>query len=157
MGLFLTYYLQTSLGYSPVKTGLAFLSMIGAVRVASDVSTSILIPRVGPTPIALAGMSLSPVDLVSLTARDTTSSCASGLLRPLLAFGLGLGLAIAPTMSAATSGIAASNAAVGSASVNTMQQVGGSTGTALLSSLAASAAAGLRSAGFVVVERSSAA
>ncbi|MGW5635006.1 MFS transporter [Streptomyces sp. NPDC003832] len=140
VNLFLTYYLQMSLGYSPVETGLAFLPMIGAIMVMSTLSTSALTPRFGPKPIVPFGMALSAAGLIWLTGLDATSTYAADILPALIVFGLGLGLIIAPAMSTATSGIAAADAGVGSASVNTMQQVGGSIGTALLSSLAASAA-----------------
>lgn len=140
VSLFLTYYLQQTLGYSPIQTGLGFLPMVGAVMVAATVSTSVLTPRFGPKPIVPLGMALSAAALVWLTGLDATSTYAADVLAPLLVFGLGMGLVMAPSMNAATSGIDPADAGVGSASVNTMQQVGGSIGTALLSSLAASAA-----------------
>ncbi|MGC0373022.1 MFS transporter [Streptomyces sp. SAI-229] len=142
VNLFLTYYLQQTLHYSPLKTGLAFLPMVAATMATSTVSTSVLTPRWGPKPIVPVGMALSAAGLVWLTTLDTQSTYATHILPPLLAFGLGLGLILAPAMSSATSGIEPADAGVGSASVNTMQQVGGSIGTALLSSLAASAATG---------------
>ncbi|MFF3501553.1 DHA2 family efflux MFS transporter permease subunit [Streptomyces sp. NPDC003247] len=138
--LFLTYYLQQTLHYSPVKTGLAFLPMIAAVMVMSALSTTVLTPRLGPKPIVPVGMALSAAGLAWLTQLDAHSTYAAHILPPLLVFALGLGLIMAPSMSTATAGIDAADAGVGSASVNTMQQVGGSIGTALLSSLAASAA-----------------
>ncbi|MFD5747839.1 MFS transporter [Streptomyces sp. NPDC127033] len=140
VNLFLTYYLQQTLGYSPVRTGLAFLPLIGAVMVASTVSTGVLTPRFGPKPIVPVGMALAAVGLVRLTGLDAASTYTAHVLPPLLVFGLGLGMVMAPCMSAATAGIDPADAGVGSASVNTMQQIGGSIGTALLSSLAAGAA-----------------
>ncbi|MET7517956.1 MFS transporter [Streptomyces sp. NPDC005480] len=140
VNLFLTYYLQQTLRYSPVETGLAFLPMVGAVMVAATASTSLLTPRFGPKPIVPLGMALSAAGLVWLTGLDASSTYAAHILPPLLLFGLGMGLVMAPSMSSATYGIDPADAGVGSASVNTMQQVGGSIGTALLSSLAAGAA-----------------
>ncbi|MFC9948751.1 MFS transporter [Streptomyces pratensis] len=140
VNLFLTYYLQQTLSYSPVETGLAFLPMVGAVMISATLSSSVLTPRFGPKPIVPLGMALSAAGLVWLTELDASSTYAAHVLPPLLLFGLGMGLIMAPAMSAATSGIDPADAGVGSAGVNTMQQIGGSIGTALLSSLAAGAA-----------------
>ncbi|MER7930726.1 MFS transporter [Streptomyces sp. NPDC096057] len=140
VNLFLTYYLQGVLGYSPVETGLAFLPMIGALIVISQISSNILVRFVGPKVIVPTGMLLAACGLLWLTTLDATTSYVGHILPPLLVFGAGLGLIMAQSMSQATAGIAAADSGVGSATVNTMQQVGGSIGTALLSSLAASAA-----------------
>ncbi|WP_050799762.1 MFS transporter [Streptomyces himastatinicus] len=140
VNLFLTYYLQQSLGYSPVETGLAFLPVVVAVMIASTLATGVLTPRFGPKPIVPLGMALAAAGLVWLTTLEIDSAYATHVLPPLLVFGAGLGLIMAPSMSAATFGIDPADAGVGSASVNTMQQVGGSIGTALLSTLAAGAA-----------------
>ncbi|MFD9058204.1 MFS transporter [Streptomyces albidoflavus] len=142
VNLFLTYYLQQTLRYSPVETGLAFLPMVGAVMISATLSSSVLTPRFGPKPVVPLGMALSAAGLLWLTGLDASSTYTAHVLPPLLLFGLGMGLIMAPAMSAATSGIDPADAGVGSASVNTMQQIGGSIGTALLSSLAAGAATG---------------
>ncbi|WP_329137782.1 MFS transporter [Streptomyces sp. NBC_01476] len=139
--LFLTYYLQLSLHYTPVKTGLAFLPMIGALMVAAQLATNMLLPRFGPRPIVPLGMALAAGGMAWLTALDLGSTYAANVLPPLIVTGVGIGLALPPAMSVATSGIAPRDAGVASAAVNTMQQVGGSIGTALLNTLAASAAA----------------
>ncbi|MEV0637579.1 MFS transporter [Streptomyces sp. NPDC050619] len=138
--LFLTYYLQLSLGFSAVQTGLAFLPMVGALMVSATMSTSVLIPRIGPKIVVPLGMVLGAVGMVWLTALGLDSTYAANVLPPLLVTGLGIGLIMAPAMSLATSGVAADDSGVASASVNTMQQIGGSIGTALLNTLAASAA-----------------
>jgi EmrB/QacA subfamily drug resistance transporter len=140
VNLFLTYYLQQILGYSPMETGLAFLPMIVVVMLASTIATTVLAPRVGPKPIVPLGMALSAVGLVWMTGLDADSTYVAHVMPPLLVFALGLGLVMSLAMSTATAGIDAADAGVGSASVNTMQQIGGSIGTALLSTLAASAA-----------------
>jgi EmrB/QacA subfamily drug resistance transporter len=138
--LFLTYYLQASLHYSPVKTGLGFLPMIGALMVAAQLVTNSLLPRLGPRPIVPLGMALAVGGMAWLTALDLNSSYAANVLPPLLVMGFGLGLVMPAAMSVATDGIGEQDAGVASAAVNTMQQVGGSIGTALLNTLAASAA-----------------
>ncbi|MEV6006336.1 MFS transporter [Streptomyces sp. NPDC051976] len=138
--LFLTYYLQASLHYSPVSTGLAFLPMIGALMVSAQLATNTLLPRFGPKPIVPVGMAMASVGMVWLTALDLSSTYAANVLPPLLVIGFGLGLVMPTAMSVATERIDAQDAGVASAAVNTMQQVGGSIGTALLNTLAASAA-----------------
>ncbi|GAB2785336.1 MFS transporter [Streptomyces daliensis] len=140
VNLFLTYYLQQILGYSPMETGLAFLPMIVVVMIGSTVATTVLAPRVGPKPIVPLGMALSAVGLLWMTGLDADSTYLAHVMPPLLVFALGLGLVMSLSMSTATAGIDAADAGVGSASVNTMQQIGGSIGTALLSTLAAGAA-----------------
>ncbi len=138
--LFLTYYLQLSLGFTAVRTGLAFLPMVGALMVSATMSTSFLIPRVGPKIVVPLGAVLGAVGMVWLTGLGLDSTYAAHVLPPLLVTGFGIGLIMAPAMSLATSGVASDDAGVASASVNTMQQIGGSIGTALLNTLAASAA-----------------
>ncbi|MFE7272051.1 MFS transporter [Streptomyces sp. NPDC057623] len=137
--LFLTYYLQQSLGYTPVKTGLAFLPMTASLMLSATLATSLLIPRFGPRPIVPLGMGLAAAGMVWLTGLDLNSGYAAHILPPLIVAGLGLGLVIAPAMSLATDGVRAEDSGVASAAVNTMQQVGGSLGTALLNTLFSSA------------------
>ncbi len=138
--LFLTYYLQQILGYSPVLTGLAFLPMVFAMVVSSVVAQNSLMPRLGPKPIVPAGMALAAVGMAWLTGLGLTSSYAPHVMPPLVIAGVGLGLIFATAMNLATAGIEAHDAGVASAMVNTTQQVGGSIGTALLNTLATSAA-----------------
>jgi len=139
--LFLTYYLQLTLHYSPVKTGLAFLPMIGALMVAAQLATITLLPRIGPRPIVPVGMACAAVGLVWLTRLDLHSSYGPEVLPPTILIGFGMGLIFAPGMAMATYGVRPNDAGVASAMVNTSQQVGGSIGVALLSTLSASAAA----------------
>jgi EmrB/QacA subfamily drug resistance transporter len=138
--LFLTYFLQSSLHYSPVKTGLGFLPMIGILMVAAQLVTNTLLPKLGPKPIVPLGMALAAGGMAWLTGLNLHSSYAGGVLPPLLIIGFGLGMVMPTAMSVSTAGVSAEDAGVASAMVNTMQQVGGSIGTALLNTLAASAA-----------------
>jgi len=138
--LFLTYYLQTTLGYSPVKTGLGFLPMVGMLMATAQLATNLLVPRIGPKPIVPVGMALAAGGLVLLTRLDLDSTYAQHVLPSLLMLGLGLGLVMPPAMTLATLGVARHDQGVASATVNTMQQVGGSIGTALFNTMAASAA-----------------
>ncbi|CAM5539188.1 MFS transporter [Streptomyces aurantiogriseus] len=138
--LFLTYYLQQSLGYTPIKTGLAFLPMVAGLMLTSTLASTVLVPRLGPKPVVPLGMGLAAAGMIWLTTLDLHSSYATDILPPLVVAGLGLGLVMAPAMSLATAGVSAEDSGVASAAVNTMQQVGGSLGTALLNTLSTSAA-----------------
>jgi EmrB/QacA subfamily drug resistance transporter len=140
--LFLTYYLQVSLGYTPVKTGLAFLPMVGALMVAAQITTNTLVPRFGPKAVVPAGAVIAAAGLAMLTRLGLSSGYATEVLPWLVVIGLGVGLVMPTAVSLATSGIEPQDAGAGSAAVNTMQQIGGAVGTALLNTLAASAATG---------------
>ena len=137
--LFLTYYLQQNLRFSPVETGLAFLPMTFSIVVAATSASTKLLPRIGPRPLIGGGMLLAAGGLVSLTAIGVDTAYASHVLPGLLIIGAGMGLVFSSAMATATFGVQPGDAGVASAMVNTMQQIGGSIGTALLSTLAASA------------------
>jgi EmrB/QacA subfamily drug resistance transporter len=137
--LFLTYYLQQNLGFSPIKSGLAFLPMTFTIMFSATTAQTQLIPRVGARPLVGTGLLLGAVGMLFLTGIGVDSSYATHVLPGLIIMGLGLGLVFAPAMSSATLGVDPGDAGVASAMVNTMQQIGGSIGTALLSTLAASA------------------
>jgi EmrB/QacA subfamily drug resistance transporter len=139
--LFLTYYLQQTLGYSPVKTGFAFLPMIGVVIATSTTASTVLLPRLGPRRLIPVGMSLAAIGMVLFTRLDTHSNYASHILPGLLVVGLGLGLVFSTGFNTATLGVPREDAGVASATVNTAQQVGGSLGTALLNTVATTATA----------------
>jgi EmrB/QacA subfamily drug resistance transporter len=137
--LFLTYYLQQTLVYSPVKAGLAFLPLIGVLIVTSTTSSTVLLPRLGARLLVPTGLSLAAIGMVLFTGLDTHSTYTAHVLPGLLVLGVGLGLVSAPAMSTATLGVGGGDAGVGSATVNTAQQVGGSLGTALLNTVATTA------------------
>jgi EmrB/QacA subfamily drug resistance transporter len=145
--LFLTFYLQQTLGLSPILTGIAFLPMVAVVMATAAITTARLLPRVGPRPLVTVGLLLSAGAMVLLTGVGIDSTYATHVLPALVLMGFGLGLAMAPAMSTATLGVGPADAGVASAMVNTSQQVGGSVGTALLSTLAASATASFAGAG----------
>jgi EmrB/QacA subfamily drug resistance transporter len=138
--LFLTYYLQTSLGYSAVKTGVAFLPMTGILVVTSAVVSTALVTRVTPRVIIPIGMLIAGVAMYLLTSIGLQSSYTSHVLPALLLLGVGLGMVFASAFNLGTLGVRASDSGVASATVNTTQQVGGSVGTALLNTIAANAA-----------------
>ena len=103
--LFLTYYLQQTLGFSPIQTGLAFLPMSAAIMVTATTATTVLVPRVGPRPLVTLGMALAAVAMAILAQLDVDSSYAAHVLPALLVMGVGLGLIFAPAMSTATLGV----------------------------------------------------
>jgi EmrB/QacA subfamily drug resistance transporter len=138
--LFLTYFMQQTLGFSPLVSGLAFLPMVAILMPVGAVGQTRLLPRFGPRPLVAAGMLLSAAGMLTFTGVTVDSSYAIDVLPGLLTVGVGLGLIFAPAMDTATRGVDGPDAGVASALVNTGQQVGGSVGTALLSTLAAGAA-----------------
>jgi EmrB/QacA subfamily drug resistance transporter len=138
--LFFTYYLQQSLGYSAVMTGVAFLPMVALLVIASALVSTVISPKVGPRNTVPTGMLLGALGLVWLTQIGSNSSYVTDLLPPLLILGAGLGITFASAMNLATLGVDSDDAGVASAAVNTVQQIGGAVGTALLNTLAATAA-----------------
>jgi EmrB/QacA subfamily drug resistance transporter len=143
--LFLTYYLTTTLGFSPVRTGAAFLPMLAAIMVSAIAIGSVLVPKVGPRPLVPAGALIAAAGMALLTRVQLDSSYLTVVLPALLVMGLGLGLVFAPAQNAATSGVRPADAGVASAMINTAQQIGGALGTALLSTFAASSASSVLS------------
>jgi EmrB/QacA subfamily drug resistance transporter len=141
--LFLTYYLQQTRGYSPVVTGLAFLPMTAVIMVSAVIGNTKLRARFGPRILVITGMLLGAGGMYYLTRIGLTSSYVADILPALLMMGVGIGLVISSSMSGATLGVEPRDAGVTSATVSASQQVGGSIGTALLSTLAASAAASM--------------
>ncbi|WBO62289.1 MFS transporter [Streptomyces camelliae] len=139
--LFLTYYLQLNLGFSPTKTGVAFLPMVGALMVTAQAGSTMLLPRIGPKAVIPLGFAIAAAGMAWLTGIGLGAHYASAVLPQLIVIGVGLGLVMPTAMQLATGGVAAEDAGVASATVNAMQQVGGSIGTALLNTLASTAAA----------------
>ncbi|KJK38320.1 Puromycin resistance protein pur8 [Streptomyces variegatus] len=137
--LFLTYYLQIVKGYSPVKTGFAFLPMIAGMITGSTQIGTRLMTRVAPRLLMGPGFLVAALGMLLLTQLEIGSSYAALLLPAMLLLGLGMGTAFMPAMSLATQGVEPRDSGVASAMVNTSQQVGGAIGTALLNTIAASA------------------
>jgi EmrB/QacA subfamily drug resistance transporter len=140
--LLLTYYLQVVKGYSPIRTGAAFLPLTAAVLVGAGGIASRLLPKVPPRTLIVPGLLLAAAGMMSLRMLATDSSYAAGVLPGQLLTGLGLGLVIAPAVNFATHGVSPRDAGIASAIVNTAQQVGASVGVALLNTIATSTTAG---------------
>jgi EmrB/QacA subfamily drug resistance transporter len=141
--LFLTYYLQQQLKFSPIKTGLAFLPMTVAIMISATTSQTKLLPKVGPRVLIGSGLVLGMIGMLYLTGIAPHSDYWTKVFPALLIMGVGFGLIFAPAISSATLGVDPHDAGVASALVNVGQQIGGSIGTALLSTLAASATTSL--------------
>src|ERR1039458_4358299 len=133
--------MQENLGFSPVKTGLSFLPLTAVLVVTSTTVQTKVLYRTGPKPLIAVGMALGVIGMLLLTRLSPGASYTTHVLPSLLIVGLGMGCIFAPAFSTATLGIDSSEAGVASAMVNTSQQVGGSVGTALLSTIFASATA----------------
>jgi EmrB/QacA subfamily drug resistance transporter len=137
--LFLTYYLQKTLGYSPILAGLAFLPMALSTAISSTVSSSVVVGKIGLKAQVPFGALLATAGLLYLTTIDAGSAYATGVLPGLVLAGTGLGAIFSSAMGSATLGVRAQQAGIASAMVNTTQQIGGSIGVALLSSISVSA------------------
>jgi MFS family permease len=141
MFLFLAYYLQGTIGYSPLRTGIAFLPMIIALAVSAFITSARLLAKVGPRPLVPTGMILATMGMVLFTKLTPNSDYWVNVLPGLVVTGLGLGLIVAPAVASATAGVDTNEAGAASALVNTTQQIGGSMGVALLNTIAVSVAA----------------
>lgn len=136
MFLFMTYYLQVVLGYSPLRTGLGYLPLTAAIVVGSTQISARLLPRVAPRLLMVPGMVLASGGMVILTRIRVDSDYAGEIMPGLVLMGLGMGMSFMPIFATATAGVARHDSGVTSATVNTSQQVGGSIGTALLNTVA---------------------
>jgi EmrB/QacA subfamily drug resistance transporter len=140
MFFFLTLFVQNVWGYSALKTGIAYLPLIGMVIVASGVASQ-LVTRIGARPLMLAGSILSTGGLFWLSRINENSHYVSGLLGPMLVTALGMGLIFVPLSLVSLSRVADSDAGVASSLLNVGQQIGGSIGLAILGTVAWSAVA----------------
>jgi EmrB/QacA subfamily drug resistance transporter len=138
MFLFLTYYFQVNLGYSPLKSGFAFLPFSGGIILTAGVVAQLL-PRLGPKPLMVPGMAMSVVGMLWLTQVSADTSYVTHVLPSEIVMSIGLACVFIPASSTALVGIGHHDAGVASAVLNTSQQIGGSLGTALLNTLFAGA------------------
>lgn len=137
--LFVTYYLETTLKFTPIQTGLAFLPMIVMLVIAAQFSTNLFVPRFGPKVMVPIGMVIAGSGMLLLTRLGVSANYGTEILPALMVMGVGMGSIMPAAIQTATLGVDRHFAGVASALVNTSQQVGGSIGTALLNTLAATA------------------
>ncbi|MFI6658297.1 MFS transporter [Streptomyces sp. NPDC050523] len=139
--LFLTYYLQGVLGWSPLKTGVAYLPMTVAMVVGSTQIAARLLNRVPPRVVIVPGLLLAAGGLAVIAQVGVEPAYASHVLPGMLMLGLGMSSAMMTSVSLATGSVAPRDSGAASATFNTAQQVGGSIGTALLNTIAATVTA----------------
>jgi EmrB/QacA subfamily drug resistance transporter len=135
MFFFLTIFVQTVWGYSAIKTGVAYLPMVGMIMLMAGVSSQ-LIGRIGARPLLVTGSVLAAGGMYWLSRITEHSTYASGLLGPILVTAAGLGMLFMPLTLVALSKVSDRDAGVASSLVNTGQQVGGSIGLAILGTVA---------------------
>jgi EmrB/QacA subfamily drug resistance transporter len=137
MFLMLTLYMQQVLGYSPLKTGVAYLAVAGTAIIWSTVAAQ-LVTRVGVKPVIVAGMAFLTAGLVYFTQVSVGGSYVGDLLPGFLLIAVGLGFSFVPISIAALAGVQANEAGLASGLFNTSQQIGGALGIAALSAIATS-------------------
>lgn len=137
--LFLTYYLQRTKGFSAIETGLAYLPLTATIMATTISVNVVFLRRVGPRALLALGMLLGAGSMVWLAQLTPSSSYAGHILPALVVMGLGFGNVVATGIASATRGVEPHHTGVASALVSTAQQVGGSIGTAVLSSIFAGA------------------
>ncbi|WP_066472687.1 MFS transporter [Skermania piniformis] len=135
MFLFLSYYFQVTLGYTPLHAGVAFLPFPAGIMVSAAIASQLL-PRVGPRPLMLTGTALGTIGLLYLAQLSLGDSYVSGVLPAQLLVALGMGQVFVAMQTTALHDVDARDAGVASALLNAAQQVGGSIGTALLTTVA---------------------
>src|SRR5215831_9388141 len=137
MFLMLTLYMQEVLGYSALKTGVAYLAVAGTAIIWSAVAAQ-LVTRVGVKPVLTAGMAFLTAGLVLFTQVPVHGSYVADLLPGFLLLGVGIGFAFVPISIAALAGVQPAEAGLASGLINTSQQIGGALGIAALSTIATS-------------------
>ena len=138
MFLFLGLYLQNILGFSPLKSGFAFLPFTAGIIFGAGIASQLL-PKFGPKPLMVPGLVSASIGLLLLTRITPETSYATHVVPSLLIMSFGMALVFIPLTSTSLHGISGRDTGVASAMVNTSQQIGGSLGTALLSTIAVTA------------------
>ena len=140
MFFFLTIFVQTVWGFSPVKSGLSYLPMVAAIMAASGIASQ-LVSRIGARPLMIGGSAIMAGGMFWLSQLTEHSTYTGGLLGPMMVAGFGLGLVFVPLSLVALARVGNTDVGTSSALVNTGQQVGGSIGLAVLGTVAWSAVA----------------
>jgi EmrB/QacA subfamily drug resistance transporter len=131
MFYFLTQFVQEELGFSPLRAGLSFLPMTGALFAVSRFSPR-LMARFGGKALMVAGLIPAVVGMTWLSRISPGSDYLSGVLGPMLLLGAGMGVAFVPLTMASLAGVRPQESGAASSMVNVTQQVGGSLGLAIL-------------------------
>ena len=138
MFLFLTFYLQQTLRYTPVVTGFAILPFAAGIAFSANLSNIVLMPRFGPKPLVAAGMLIGAGGMALFTRLGVHSGYPGDVLGPLLMTGIGMGMIVAPSINTGTYGVSPQDSGIASATVTVGQQLGASIGTSLLNTIFAS-------------------
>ena len=138
MFLFLTYFFQGVLGYTPLQSGLLFLPFSAGVVVSAGLASQLL-PRFGPRYVTFSGFILAIIGMLLLLRMTPETAYLGGILPSLIIISLGMGLIFVPLSAVSLFAIGNHDAGVASAVLNTSQQIGGSIGIAFLNTIAASA------------------
>jgi EmrB/QacA subfamily drug resistance transporter len=131
MFFLLSLYMQQVLGYSPLETGVAYLTVALLAVVASGIAQA-LVTRIGVRPVLASGLAMLAVGLVLFTQVSVGGSYVSDLLAGFILIGVGLGFSFVPVSIAALAGISGREAGLASGLINTSQQIGGALGLAIL-------------------------
>ncbi|MCM8550437.1 MFS transporter [Streptomyces sp. STCH 565 A] len=134
MFFYIVLFVQNVLGYTPIEAGLAFLPVTVVIALGAGLSQRFL-PVFGPKPFMIAGSSLAAIGLGWQALISADSSYVGGILGPMLVFGFGMGLNFVTLTLTAVSGVAQHEAGAASGLLNAMQQVGGSIGLAILTTV----------------------
>ena len=134
--IYLTYYVQNHFGYSPFKSGVAFLPMIAALVVTAMVAGRIIVPRLGARGTLPLGLAVLAGSFLIFSRMTTESTYEHVALPGLIVFGMGLGLTMPVTFNSGTRGVDAKRTGLASAILSAAQQIGGSFGVALMTSYA---------------------
>ena len=132
---FLTLFIQTVLGYSAIRSGIAYLPFAVGVVIASALASQ-LVARIGPRPLILAGSAMVAGGMFWFSRLTEHAGYASHLLGPQLVSSFGLGLVFVPLALVALHNVAEQDSGVASSLLNAAQQVGGAIGLALLGTVA---------------------
>jgi len=138
MFLFLGLFLQTILGYSPIKAGFAFLPFSLGIILSAGLAARFL-PKFGPRPLMIPGLLAGATGMLWLAQLQADSSYLTHVLPAMVIMSVGMAFVFIPTATVALHAIDQHDAGVGSAMINTSQQVGGSLGTALMNTVAVTA------------------
>ena len=133
---FASIYLQQTLGFTPVQTGLAFLPLTAGIIVFSGVAQQI-VARVGVREIGMVGMGSAAIGLLLLSRAPVDGTYVADVLPGLLVMSAGLGLTFVPMTLIATTNVTDEDAGLASGIFNSSQQIGGALGLAILSTVAA--------------------
>jgi EmrB/QacA subfamily drug resistance transporter len=146
MFFFLTLYMQTVLGYSPIQTGLAYLPLTGGFIIAASISSQ-LFARIGTKPVVVLGTVISAAGLYWLSRIPVDGSYLSDILPGVLTVSIGMGGVFTGLTTAANAGVEQDQAGLAAGLLNTGQQLGAALGLAILSAVATAQTKSVLSAG----------